>query len=381
VAQDNGCVTLAGHGARQGYLRRILPLFMLKSPKNVREVTGHAAWGQRGGIWLKSLIAAHEPRIVIERLIAPMTREEFSTVVSTALEDAIQFAEEEAGRKLPRTFAFQWLGRTNPRLTENIIEEIVKRVFIDEGHIYPCVDMGVADLLHDGSLLIIGSVAGYAPRPFGPNWTGRQGPFVPIVGISFLNKLVGAKDSFSPDKPFRFITLNLAKARSPWHVKPQIPKLPDKLREDLNAITPSRDSDIAYWPCAARMKDGAALVCVYVVPEGPYIKHWGIYPQQDRGKSYISIADVEALAESPRRLPARFANKLYRSGESGMGYTIFTVVFGDGSRQAYGCGNAVDFIRYPDGKGPGDVVDVLPHEGRNAEPASCPDHWWCLFSE
>ena len=60
------------------------------------------------------------------------------------------------------------------------------------------------------------------------------------------------------------------------------------------------DGDLTYWPCAARMKDGTVLGCVYVVPEGPYIKHWGVYPQQDRGKSYISLSDVDALAESPR---------------------------------------------------------------------------------
>jgi hypothetical protein len=162
--------------------------------------------------------------------------------------------------------------------------------------------------------------------------------------------------------------------------KPRFPKLSDKLRAVLTTIIPSMDGDLTYWPCAARLKDGTALVCVYVVPEVPYIKHWGVYPQQDRGKSYISLADVDALAESPRRLPAQFANKLYTHGESGMGYTIFTVVFTDGSRQAYGTGNAVDFIRYPEGKGPSDVADVLPHEGRNAEPISAPLYYWCLFS-
>ena len=72
----------------------------------------------------------------------------------------------------------------------------------------------------------------------------------------------------------------------------------------------------------------------------------------------------EALAESPRRLPAQFANKLYKSGESGMGYTIFTVIFADGSRQAYGTGNAVDFISYPEGKGQMDVVDCAAPRGK-----------------
>jgi hypothetical protein len=163
--------------------------------------------------------------------------------------------------------------------------------------------------------------------------------------------------------------------------KPHFATLPDKLREDLRTITPSLDGDLTYWPCAARMKDGTVLACVYVVPEGPYIKHWGVYPQQDRGKSYILLSDVDALAESPRRLPAQFANKLHKNGESGMGYTIFTVIFTDGSRQAYSTGNAVDFIRYPEEKGQGDVIDVVPHEGRRAELVGSPEYYWCLFSE
>ena len=106
-----------------------------------------------------------------------------------------------------------------------------------------------------------------------------------------------------------------------------------------------------------------------------------IYPQQDHGKRYISVDDVDALAESPRHLPARFANKLYENRESGMGYTIFTVVFADGCRQAYATGNALDFIRYPEGKGRSDVVDVLPHEGRNAEPISSPEYYWRLYAD
>jgi len=310
-----------------------------------------------------------------------MNREEFSTLVTTTLEEVVRFAEEKAAQKLPRKFVFQWLGRANSRIMDNIVERVVERVFIDEEHIYPCVDLGVADLLEDGSLLIVGNVSGHAPRPFGRNWTGREGPFVPIVGISFLNKMAGVQDDFSPDRPFHFITADMSKARTPWYIRPHIPRLSGKLRDDLSAITPSTDADLTYWPCAARMKDGTVLICVYVVPEGPYIRHWGVYPQQDRGKSYISLSDVGAFAESPGRLPARFADKLYKSGESGMGYTIFTVVFADGSRQAYVTGGAVDFIRYPEGKGPTDVIDVLPHEGRNAEPVSSPEYYWCLFSD
>jgi hypothetical protein len=115
-----------------------------------------------------------------------MNREDFSAFVSTTLEEVVRFAEEKAGQKLPRKLAFQWLGRSNPCLTENIVEAIVKRVFMDEERIYSSVDLGVADLLENGALLIIGSVSDDTLRPFGPNREGRQGPFVPIVGISFL---------------------------------------------------------------------------------------------------------------------------------------------------------------------------------------------------
>lgn len=107
----------------------------------------------------------------------------------------------------------------------------------------------------------------------------------------------------------------------------------------------------------------------------------GVYPEDDRGKRFVRIEDVLKVEDSPTRLPAQFANEIYKHGESGMGYTIFTVVFSDGERQACGTGNAVDFIRYPDGKGPEDVVAVLPHEGRNAQPVGAPDWYWCLYSE
>ena len=54
-----------------------------------------------------------------------------------------------------------------------------------------------------------------------------------------------------------------------------------------------------------------------------------------------------------------------------MGYTVFTVVFKTAipflrRRKTYLTGNAVDFIEYPLGAGPEDVVSVLPHVGRRS---------------
>jgi len=106
-----------------------------------------------------------------------------------------------------------------------------------------------------------------------------------------------------------------------------------------------------------------------------------ILDEDDRGKKSIPIQEIVKVEDSPARLPVHFADQLYRAGESGMGYTIFTVVFSDGCRQAYSSGNAVDFIRYPNGKSGLDVVAVEPHEGRGADPVTSPGWYWCLYSD
>ena len=158
--------------------------------------------------------------------------------------------------------------------------------------------------------------------------------------------------------------------------------LPTHVREALAQVQPSRDGDLVYYPCRAVLNTSEAFDTVYIVPEKPYLEHWGVYPEDDRYKHSIRIEDIAEVGESPLRLPARFADELYAKGESGMGYTIFTVVFADGLRQACVTGNAVDFIHYPVGKGPADVVGVLPHEGRRDESlVKAPEWYWCLYSE
>jgi len=86
----------------------------------------------------------------------------------------------------------------------------------------------------------------------------------------------------------------------------------------------------------------------------------------DGGFLYAQIGSEDALA-FPELLP---------------GNTIFTVVFANGFRQACVTGNAVDFIRYPPGKSPKDVVAVIPHEGRRDDSlVKAPEWYWCLYSE
>jgi hypothetical protein len=120
-----------------------------------------------------------------------MTRADFQNFVADALEDAIALAEERSGTSLSRRIGFQWLGRESTPIYDGIIDAIVDRVFVSDDAIYPCVDLGVGDLLPDGAPLVVAIIAGYPPKPFGENWTGRPGPFVRIIGRRFPSKVHG----------------------------------------------------------------------------------------------------------------------------------------------------------------------------------------------
>ena len=142
-----------------------------------------------------------------------MNREDFAAFTLATLESLIQLAEESCGNKLSHKIGFQWCFGSHSIVSENIVEHIVSRVFVDDDHIFPCVDIGVGDVLDDGTLLIVGSVAGYPPSAFGRNWTGRDGPFVHIVGGPFLQKIAGSTVQWSADKPFAYITPRVPKPR------------------------------------------------------------------------------------------------------------------------------------------------------------------------
>ena len=145
-----------------------------------------------------------------------MERESFAAFVARALEEVIMLAEETTHKRLPRRFAFQWLGKAHPRITEDVVEYIVQRVYKDSENIYPCVDIGVGDLLEDGSLLIVANVAGYAPCSFRRNWTGREGPFVYIVGNPFMARMAGQTPAWTPESGvFGYLTPKVSTTPSP----------------------------------------------------------------------------------------------------------------------------------------------------------------------
>lgn len=171
------------------------------------------------------------------------------------------------------------------------------------------------------------------------------------------------------------MTLSDDMERRAWDRR--FPLLTEALAIQLSAIP---QTDDLYYPCIATLRDGAVLDCVYLAEARPWFRAWGVWPQEDAAKRFIDLNEVVALSDSPSRLPPRFANELYRSGESGMGYTIFTVRFRDGSSMAVSTGNAVDFVDFPPGQSPQTITAVFPHVGRDdpgLRPA--PHYRWCLF--
>ena len=160
------------------------------------------------------------------------------------------------------------------------------------------------------------------------------------------------------------------------------PTLNAALRKQLERIQPSVLRGVNYYPCAAKLVNGDILSCVCLVQDEAFIKLCGgVDPESFPRGNRVLVQEVADVSESPLRLPARCARKLRRHGESGMGYFVFTVVFTDLSRQAYG-GGSVDFIQYPEGKGPKNVLWVIPHEGKQAESIlTGPAPHWCLYSE
>ena len=155
------------------------------------------------------------------------------------------------------------------------------------------------------------------------------------------------------------------------------PSLNANLRRQLANIA---SADGVAFPSSVKLKDGTLRERVYLASAAEWFVQWGVWPEDDPGKRSIDIRDVVSISDSQVRLPARFAAELYAAGESGMGYCIFTVMFDDGSRQAYATGNAVDFVDYPQGQSPATVAKVLPHVGRG-DPSlrNGPEYHWCLF--
>jgi hypothetical protein len=181
-------------------------------------------------------------------------------------------------------------------------------------------------------------------------------------------------DAFDVESP-RLVT--------PTRSGPPAPPLSPVLAEQLTRVPASHDGDLAYAPCTVRLRSGEVLPRVCMVEESAFTRKWGIDPK----RHFLSPNEVEAIEESPHRLPAPLADEIYAAGESGMGYVVFTVVLRDGTRLPFLTGNSVDFPDWPPGIDPRDAVSAEPHVGRErlggadrAPHTGAAQAVWCLYS-
>ena len=136
---------------------------------------------------------------------------------------------------------------------------------------------------------------------------------------------------------------------------------------------------MVYAPCQVRLLSGEVLPRVYVLEQSAFLRHWG----DDPARPFLDVSEVLTIEDSPLRLPAPLADAVYAAGESGMGYFIFTVEFGDGSSHAFLTGDAVDFPDWPVGIDPRNAIAVGPHVGRGGVHEPSPERaapLWCLYS-
>ena len=166
----------------------------------------------------------------------------------------------------------------------------------------------------------------------------------------------------------------------PDHIGPKrIEPIARALFEKLNRVTPSRDGDMLYYPCRVVTRDGRVFDRVYVQPREPYLTRWGVLPFDDRDKGWIAISEIVDLEESPFRLPPHLADKVYRWGETGMGYFRFRVGFRRWRNSAVATGNAVDFIPLPQGVTGADVKRVHRHGDRDWPTELAPRYYWSIY--
>jgi hypothetical protein len=163
------------------------------------------------------------------------------------------------------------------------------------------------------------------------------------------------------------------------HPKPAV--ISPELLAQVEAVTPSVDGQLLYRPCQAVLADGRTVDRVYVQEAWTWKGVWGAWPRADRDES-IELDAVVSVSESPSRIAPGLADRLLKAGESGMGYTKFTLVLRDGRKINTMTGNAVDFPGLPAGVVPSEVVDVIPHQhdGDSETTMPVPPYRWCLYT-
>lgn len=153
----------------------------------------------------------------------------------------------------------------------------------------------------------------------------------------------------------------------------------ERLLEMLLRVEPSLCRGVEYRPCLVTLNSGEILDRVLFLEEAHGLL----------GKKDVDIDTVREIVESPFRLPATLTTKMYSAGESGNGYHIFTLVMSDSRRLHFVMDSYIDFPRLPQAYSFTDIVELLPHEGREqvlTQPGLrsphtyTADYRWCPYA-
>ena len=158
--------------------------------------------------------------------------------------------------------------------------------------------------------------------------------------------------------------------------------LSDSLRLQLTEVRPSMGLfGIKYRPCEVTLKDGSIDHHVYVQEQQKWLDVWGVDPEDDPGKRSIEIDSVAEIRESPARIPAVFADEIYAAFPLGREEAVFQLVLDDGRVITCRTGDAIDFLRWPAGVEPRQVVGVRTDVGNHRPDADIvnADFAWCLY--
>jgi hypothetical protein len=164
-----------------------------------------------------------------------------------------------------------------------------------------------------------------------------------------------------------------------------IDRLKSELRRQLEQIEPSVFLDgvhyhIHWYPGSIEKRDGTVVECVHLVSLSSFQQLHRRPPAEVSGLSYVSPNEIRAIRTSRFRLPARFANEIYRVGESGPNYFGFRLEFSFWRHRDYCVVGPVDFLYYPRWMGPGDIKG-LGLSVRQRRVSLVPPSSWCVFEE
>ncbi len=123
---------------------------------------------------------------------------------------------------------------------------------------------------------------------------------------------------------------------------------------------------VAFQRIAPSFTEYVHRPCTLVLHNGEPVER-ALCIEEGRGfhtSGWIHPDEVAEVCECKTRLPPHLATKLYRAGESGMGYLLFTLELYSGADFVYVIGGGADFLDLPEGATTADIKDVHPHEGR-----------------